>query len=143
MDRFLAPTSPEALAHTQITENWFTWDIEHPSLNETLIAGCSTYKAFARFLSGNDLFILPRSRSELESILKRYSYDAIHNTISQARANLEAGGYSRICHLAETSISNVLNANDNVVALLALHPQPRDYTTAAFESSPSRYIRSN
>jgi len=51
------------------SENWFSWDIEHPALDETLIAGCAAYKAFARFLGGKDLFILPRTRDELASVL--------------------------------------------------------------------------
>ena len=51
------------------SENWISWDIEHPALDETLIAGCAVYKAFDRFLSGKDLFILPRTRDELASVL--------------------------------------------------------------------------
>lgn len=43
--------------------------MEHPALDETLIAGCATYTAFSRFLGGKDLFILPRARDELESVL--------------------------------------------------------------------------
>ncbi|KAH8094785.1 hypothetical protein BXZ70DRAFT_896316 [Cristinia sonorae] len=121
MDRFLAPHTPEALAHSQLTENWFTWDTEHPSINETLIAGCSSYQAFNRFLSGDGLYILPRSRKELETVLRRYATDAIHNTIARARSPLERGGYSRICHLAEQSISKVLDENDNASHLLDLH----------------------
>lgn len=45
------------------------WDTEHPSMDETLIAGCASYQAFSRYLTGTDLFLLPRSRSELESVL--------------------------------------------------------------------------
>jgi len=85
MDRFLAPHTSEAIAHSHLTyvilpvppapphlfhsENWFTWDQHHPSFNETLVAGCASYQAFNRYLSGSDLFIVPRSRSELESVL--------------------------------------------------------------------------
>ena len=85
MDRFLAPHTSEAIAHSHLTyvpftsplfpthpfdsENWFTWDQDHPSFNETLVAGCASYQAFNRYLSGSDLFIIPRSRSELESVL--------------------------------------------------------------------------
>lgn len=61
----LAPFS----AHPLRSENWFTWDQDHPSFNETLVAGCASYQAFNRYLSGSDLFIVPRSRSELESVL--------------------------------------------------------------------------
>jgi hypothetical protein len=56
-------------AHDAFSENWISWDMEHPALDETLIAGCATYTAFSRFLSGKDLFILPRARDELESVL--------------------------------------------------------------------------
>lgn len=38
-------------------------------MDETLIAGCAAYQAFSRYLSGTDLFLLPRTRSELESVL--------------------------------------------------------------------------
>lgn len=108
------------------SENWISWDIEHPALDETLIAGCATYKAFARFLGGKDLFILPRTRDELASVLyvntqpfhhflwphdltdgiyvcrQRYAKDSIHNTISGARNALQPGGYTRVSplHLA-------------------------------------------
>jgi len=126
MDRFLAPHTPEALAHNHLTENWFNWDTDHPSLDETLIAGCASYAALSRYLSGADLFLLPRARSELERILRRYSYDAIHNTIAKARSPLEPGGYSRICHLAEKSLAQVLDSSDNTEALLRLHSVPSD-----------------
>ncbi len=90
MDRFLAPQSPEAQAHTHLTfvvsfsssvanfaltlplfprENWFTWDQDHPSLDETLTSGCATYQAFQRYLTGADLYLVPRARNELESVL--------------------------------------------------------------------------
>ena len=92
MDRFLAPQSPEALAHTHLTyvssamaclcrfcygpdprsphsENWFTWDQDHPSLDETLTSGCATYEAFKRYQNGADLYLVPRTRGELESVL--------------------------------------------------------------------------
>ncbi|KAH0830528.1 hypothetical protein J3R83DRAFT_1980 [Lanmaoa asiatica] len=129
MDRFLAPHTSEAIAHSHLTENWFTWDQDHPSFNETLVAGCASYQAFNRYLSGLDLFIVPRSRGELESVLRRYAYDSIHNAIAISRQPLQRGGYSRTCILAEKSIRDVLNANDNAEVLLALHtpkrqPQP-------------------
>jgi hypothetical protein len=50
-------------------ENFFNWDAEHPSMDESLLAGCASYQAFNRYLGGMDLFLLPRSRSELERIL--------------------------------------------------------------------------
>ncbi|GLB33819.1 putative calcineurin-like phosphoesterase [Lyophyllum shimeji] len=121
MDKFLAPHTPEAAAHIHLSENWLNWDSDHPSINETLVAGCASYRAFDRYLSGADLFLHPRNRAELESILKRYSYDVIHNTIARSRSTLQPGGYSRVCHLAEKSIRNVLNTADNTPFLLALH----------------------
>ncbi|KAI1786519.1 hypothetical protein LXA43DRAFT_1033515 [Ganoderma leucocontextum] len=124
MDRFLAPQSPEAQAHTHLTENWFTWDQDHPSLDETLTSGCATYQAFQRYLTGADLYLVPRTRNELESVLRRYAYDAIHNTIAKSRSQLQRGGYSRMCHLVEESIRKVLNENDNATTLLDLH-RPR------------------
>ncbi|TFK75899.1 hypothetical protein BDN72DRAFT_831341 [Pluteus cervinus] len=124
MDRFLAPHSPEAAAHTLLTENWFYWDLDHANLNENLVAGCASYRAFDRYLSGQDMYLLPRTRSELERILRRYAYDAIHNAIAKCRAALQPGGYGRVCYLAEKSISDVLNANDNAESLLRLHYNP-------------------
>lgn len=50
-------------------ENWFTWDQEHPSLDETLTSGCATYQAFQRYLTGADLYLVPRTRNELENVL--------------------------------------------------------------------------
>ncbi|KAI0722939.1 hypothetical protein C8Q76DRAFT_721036 [Earliella scabrosa] len=142
MDRFLAPQSPEALAHNHLTENWFTWDQDHPSLDETLTSGCATYEAFKRYLGGADLYLVPQSRTELESVLRRYAYDAIHNTIAKSRSQLERGGYSRMCHLVEASIRKVLNENDNAAILLDLHrsrhePRPNDLGT----SSATRSIK--
>jgi hypothetical protein len=97
------------------SENSFTWHTDHPSVDESLIAGCASYRAFDRYLSGNDLFLLPRTRTELESILyvtaalpsppprpnilhirRRYAYDAIHNAIASSRSPLQTGGYSRV-----------------------------------------------
>ncbi|KAH9966116.1 hypothetical protein BC827DRAFT_1153497 [Russula dissimulans] len=122
MDRFLAPHSPEAQAHSLVTESSVTsWDMEHPSLNETLIAGCASYQALSRYLTGADLVFYPRTRKELANVLRRYSYDAIHNIIARARSPLAPGGYSRVCHIAERSLHNVLDSDDNVTVLLSLH----------------------
>jgi hypothetical protein len=52
-----------------LSENWFNWDAEHPSLNETLIAGCASYQAFNRYLSGLDIYLVPENRPQLERIL--------------------------------------------------------------------------
>lgn len=137
MDRFLAPSSPEAIAHNHLTENWISWDIEHPALDETLIAGCAAYKAFARFLSGKDLFILPRSRDELASVLHRYAKDSIHNTISGARNALQPGGYTRVIQLARMSVLKVLDTDDNTSVLLSLHVQAADYSSMTGIPQPS------
>jgi hypothetical protein len=87
MDRFLAPHSPEAQAHSLVTfvlismlnpnkqliffhsESTVSWDMEHPSLNETLIAGCASYQALSRYLTGADLVFFPRTRKELQNVL--------------------------------------------------------------------------
>ena len=96
---------------------------------------------------------------------RRYATDAIHNTIARARSPLERGGYSRvshtpsgrkiafdvhlflhfqqICHLAEDSISKVLDENDNASHLLDLHRAAmleRDLQTNDI-NSPSRPIK--
>ncbi|KAI0320831.1 hypothetical protein OF83DRAFT_1052346 [Amylostereum chailletii] len=141
MDRFLAPHSPEAIAHYHVTENFFDWDMEQASMNEAVIAGCASYKALNRYLSGADIVFVPRTRNELESILRRYSYDGIHNLIAKARSPLEEGGYSRICHIAETSIRNMLQTGDNTHILLSLHCQPNVPEHAVLDHSPSRTIR--
>jgi len=81
------------------------------STDETLLAGV-LLSAFNRYLGGTDLFLLPRSRSELESILwvallvrlclmishssrRRYSYDAIHNGLPSLGRPWKRG-YSRV-----------------------------------------------
>ena len=132
MDKLLAPHTAEATAHNHITyviliaflfnphisffsQNSFTWHTDQPSVDESLIAGCASYRAFERYLSGNDLFLLPRTCAELESILsvfiifinksdnkcnaifrRRYAYDGIHNAIASSRSPLQTGGYSRV-----------------------------------------------
>jgi len=144
MDRFLAPSSPEAIAHDHLTENWISWDIEHPALDETLIAGCAAYKAFARFLSGKDLFILPTTRDELASVLQRYAKDSIHNTISGARNALQPGGYTRVIQLSRRSIQRVLDTDDNTSVLLSLHVNATDYASmSGLQQSSGRPIASS
>ncbi|KAJ7047362.1 hypothetical protein C8F04DRAFT_1226443 [Mycena alexandri] len=117
INNLLSPHSAEARAHA--TEYGTDWDSS--ALDETVVALCASYRSFERYLSGEHLFILPRTRRELESILRRYSTDAIHNAIAKSRGTLAAGGYSRVCHLAVNSIEEVLNTGDNVNYLLALH----------------------
>ncbi|KXN86282.1 hypothetical protein AN958_10144 [Leucoagaricus sp. SymC.cos] len=119
MDRILSPHSPEAAAHNHLQENWFSWDFDN--INESLVSNCASYSAFDRYISGADLYILPRTQAELENLLKSYSYDAIHNAIAKSRSTLQPGGYSRVCGLAEKSIRDILNSGDNVNFLLGLH----------------------
>lgn len=95
LDKFLAPTTQEAVANTHLTyvsnllpvttphtkfffanpllclisENWPAWATDQPSVDESLISGCASYRAFERYISGKDLFLLPRTRSELENVL--------------------------------------------------------------------------
>ncbi|KAJ6599057.1 hypothetical protein DFH09DRAFT_1129969 [Mycena vulgaris] len=138
INKFLAPHSAEARAHTHLTENDADWDAAGPTIDETVVAHCASYRSFERYLSGEHLFILPRTRGELESILRRYSTDAIHNAIAKSRSTLEAGGYSRVCHLAANSIQEVLNTGDNLTYLLALHA-PKD-TSPREEEGMARSI---
>ncbi|OJT03734.1 hypothetical protein TRAPUB_5556 [Trametes pubescens] len=140
MDRLFAPQSAEAQAHTRLTENWFTWDQDHPSLDETVTAACATYQAFQRYLSGRDLYLVPRSFIDLEGVLRRYAYDGIHNTVAKSRSALERGGYVRMCHLVELSINKVLKENDNASFLLAMHA-PRQETRSPKLGSSTRSIR--
>ena len=51
------------------SENWPNWHQDHPTIDETLIARCASYRAFDRYLAGADLLLPPRTRPELESIL--------------------------------------------------------------------------
>ncbi|KAJ7429609.1 hypothetical protein FB451DRAFT_615107 [Mycena latifolia] len=135
INKFLAPHSAEARAH-HVTENDTDWDATGPTIDETVLAHCASYRSFQRYLSGEYLIILPRTPRELESILRRYSTDAIHNAIAKSRSTLETGGYSRVCHLAAKSIQEVLNTGDNMAYLLALHA-PTDTSPRAGEG-PTR-----
>ncbi|KAF5333354.1 hypothetical protein D9611_002602 [Ephemerocybe angulata] len=135
MDKFLGPHTHEANAHNHFLENWFNWHTDHPHMDEALLSGCATYRAFQRYLSGDDIYILPRNKFELESILRRYAVDAIHNAISQSRSPMQTGGYSRICHQAEKSIRDVMHTDNNVQILLALH-RPNN-GSSAIDASPT------
>ncbi|KAF7776146.1 hypothetical protein Agabi119p4_4539 [Agaricus bisporus var. burnettii] len=110
MDKIISPHSPEAAAHNHLQENWFSWDLDN--IND-----------------GADLYIVPRTQADLENILKRYSYDAIHNAIAKSRSTLQPGGYSRVCVLAEKSIRGILNSGDNVNFLLGLHRRAENKTS--------------
>ncbi|KAJ7638823.1 hypothetical protein FB45DRAFT_903934 [Roridomyces roridus] len=120
ISHLLPQHTAEAKAHEHVTENDIGWDTT-ATIDETVLALCSSYRSFERYLSDEHLYIIPRSRNQLESILRRYSTDAIHNAIAKSRNTLEAGGYSRVCHLATISIRQVLETGDNVAYLLALH----------------------
>ncbi|KAG1754049.1 uncharacterized protein EDB91DRAFT_1101334 [Suillus paluster] len=136
MDHFLAPHSTESMAYSSVSQDWLDWDISHPSFDESLVGHCASYHAVDRYLSGEDLFIPPRSPSELERVLRRHAYDSIHNAIARSRQTLKTGGYSRTCHLAEQSIRSVLDANDNARRLLAWH-RPNNPSHVAMEMSHS------
>ncbi|EKM80274.1 hypothetical protein AGABI1DRAFT_113474 [Agaricus bisporus var. burnettii JB137-S8] len=127
MDKIISPHSPEAAAHNHLQENWFSWDLDN--INESLVSNCASYSAFDRYISGADLYIVPRTQADLENILKRYSYDAIHNAIAKSRSTLQPGGYSRVCVLAEKSIRGILNSGDNVNFLLGLHRRAENKTS--------------
>ncbi|KAH8830911.1 hypothetical protein DL96DRAFT_1594801 [Flagelloscypha sp. PMI_526] len=117
--------SPEAQAHIRFTEVDYPL-VSDPSYDEALIALTASYRSLERYLtSPDDLYILPRSVSEVRSILRRYAYDAIHNIVSSNSNSIRSnGGYSRICNIAETSINNVLSIERNAELLLAVHTPP-------------------
>ncbi|EIN10627.1 hypothetical protein PUNSTDRAFT_100283 [Punctularia strigosozonata HHB-11173 SS5] len=143
MDRYLAPHTPEAQAHFHFTENGENWDFDAPHVDEKQLASCAVYSAFARYLSGTDLYIPPRNRKELESVLRRYSHDAIHNLIAsspRSQATLQPGGYSRMCQHAELSIRNVINSNDNGTHLIELH-RSTSVVSTDMDRSPSRSVK--
>ncbi|KIY71418.1 hypothetical protein CYLTODRAFT_418810 [Cylindrobasidium torrendii FP15055 ss-10] len=123
MDRFYNSSSPEFIAYTTLTEHGPTWDSDY-AVDEALLGACVAYMALSRYVSGADLFILPRISSEVHTILRRYTYDAIHNMIAKSRSTLQPGGYSRVCQLADQSVRTMLNRNGNASFLLALHSPP-------------------
>jgi hypothetical protein len=131
MDRFYAPTSPEAqsfhriryvlpsrhrhrlspflqhrpllglgacLAHRDVSYSSHMLSRNTYSVLATpsLMGLYASYAALSRYDSGQDLYISPRSQSELFSTLRSYSFDAIHNLISQSRSAMQPGGYSRV-----------------------------------------------
>ncbi|KAI6036626.1 hypothetical protein BKA83DRAFT_4165553 [Pisolithus microcarpus] len=106
MDRFLAPNTSEAMAHSQLTENWFTWDQDHPSFNETLVAGCASYQAFNRYLSD---FGPPYSSTTLyQSPVKHFNpVDIVEYVVLTAQLRNRSG--------------MSLSKDDNTEVLLALH----------------------
>ena len=59
-------SASDSLPHS---ENWYNWHTDHPHLDEALLSGCASYRAFQRYLSGDDIYLLPRNKFELESIL--------------------------------------------------------------------------
>jgi len=150
MDKYFPQDTREALANAQVDES--RWDDQpDQSAIETLIGLSASYRALARYVSGADLYMIPRNASDLLSLLTSYSRDAIHTTISQMRTEIQPGGYGRVCDIARVSLRNAVNADDNTSLLLALHRpamhsspiiagsanNPRD----RFEHSPPRRIK--
>ncbi|KAF8484291.1 hypothetical protein JB92DRAFT_1601161 [Gautieria morchelliformis] len=142
MDRFYAPTSPEAQSFHRISTDYF-WDSEHASLTETLMGLYASYAALSRYDSGQDLYIPPRNQGELFSTLRSYSFDAIHNLIAQSRSAMQPGGYRRACEIASKSILSVLAVKDHTAHLLELHqrPRPEDASLQCPVASPPRPLR--
>jgi len=140
LNRFYAPTSPEATSFNRIETDHF-WDTEHGSLIEQLMGFCASYMAVKRFISGQDLYIAPRNRKELFNTLRSYSFDALHNLISHSRTALETGGYSRVCEIALNSVSTRLTIDENTSYLLALHKPHTDGNSQFEVGSPPRFLR--
>jgi hypothetical protein len=86
LDKFLAPNTPEAEAYYHLTsvsfysrhyvthvayfsENGPAWHTNTSAVDESLMSDCASYSAFNRYIGGKDLFLLPRTRIDLESIL--------------------------------------------------------------------------
>ncbi|KAL5530140.1 hypothetical protein ACEPAF_6397 [Sanghuangporus sanghuang] len=145
MDKYYAPHTPEYRAHSHIQETYL-WEDDQGSLNETLIALSAAYQALARYISGADIYLMPRSQQDLLEKLKRYAADAIHNMIAQSRQPIREGGYGRILVLSHRSIRTVLATGNNTADLLNMHVkrdvpssniQPHDYE---LPQSPNRTI---
>ncbi|KIJ56670.1 hypothetical protein M422DRAFT_238284 [Sphaerobolus stellatus SS14] len=134
MDRFYAPSSPEATSFRTVKNDGF-WD---ESASQTTLMGlCASYVALARFMSGQDLYIAPRNGVELYNTLRSYTFDALHNLISQSRRELPVGGYSLACEVASNSILAMLGTDSNTSYLLSLHP-PTPYSRRGSSSRSSR-----
>ncbi|KAF7292469.1 hypothetical protein HMN09_01231000 [Mycena chlorophos] len=125
MERLCGEDSLEKRAHLRAMEDGI--EEEHGGIDERILGYTAAYSGFERYLSGQNLFILPRTRSQLESTIRRYSTDAVHNAISKSRSTFSPGGYSRCMNLAADSIRAVLDTADNAAYLLALH-SPQDTT---------------
>lgn len=138
MDRFYSQNTPEYRAHARIRDDAL-WECEQSSFNETLIALGAAYQALARYIGGADIYLMPRSAAELESKLRRYVYDAVHNTIAQSKSPLEVGGYSRVLSIAEQSIRSVLTTGSNTQDLLNLHTR-RAERRQPMEDTPGRAV---
>ncbi|KIJ36523.1 hypothetical protein M422DRAFT_261083 [Sphaerobolus stellatus SS14] len=89
--------------------------------------------ALPRFMSGQDLYITPRNGVEFYNTLRSYTFDALHNLISQSRRELPVGGYSLACEVASNSILAMLGTDPNTSYLLSLHP-PTPPTDAILET---------
>jgi hypothetical protein len=66
----------------------------------------------------------------------RHATDAIHSAISRKTNALQKGGYSRALHLAEKSISRILDKEDNTALLLHLHAHLENHFVAQPETVP-------
>ncbi|KAF5389168.1 hypothetical protein D9757_004903 [Collybiopsis confluens] len=137
MDRFFSPLTPEAVAYSHISQNSYDWDIHHLDVDEALVAGCAAYDAFDRYLRKEDLFILPRTRSELQSVLKRYSYDSIHNAISKSRSTLQPGVTAESANLQRIQFE--LSSTPAIILLSSFaYTVPPLLPTATMNSAPPR-----
>ena len=56
-------------SHSLVFRENANWEADQSSLNEALIALCASYTALARYISGADIYLMPRSFNELESKL--------------------------------------------------------------------------
>jgi len=96
------------------------WDYILPGASSTVdeqgLALTAAYLALNRYINGNDIYIVPTTKDELEQALyvspnsltprtfqliekfisRRYSADAIHNYVAKSRSPLHPGGYTRV-----------------------------------------------
>lgn len=133
MDRFYAPTSPEAVSFRTIKNDAF-WDDN--ASRTTLMGLCASYVALTRFIGGQDLYISPRNGVELFQSLRSYSFDALHNLIAQSRRELPPGGYTMACQVAGDSLLAMLATDGNTSYLLGLHPPTPTRRSSSSSSQP-------
>jgi hypothetical protein len=118
MNRYFPDESREAAAYRYVSENL----IHDPRIDLQKLALCAAYAAIQRYVTrGDELYVVPTTPTELETLLKSYALDAIHSQMSQSRARIPSGGYSTARNIANESLTNVLAASDNCADLLSLH----------------------